>query len=396
MKRTYTGTRIACYTGYFVQAIINCLSPVLFVIYQTEFSLSYSQLSSLVLINFLTQLCVDLLSARYVDRIGHRRAVGLAHILAVAGLVLLAILPRLLPNAFVGLLIPTVIYAFGSGLIEVLISPIIDSLPSDSKASGMSLLHSVYCWGQVAVVLLTTLLLWVIGSENWPWLPLLWALVPFVNFFNFLTVPLVPPVPAEEKTPIRQLLRSGFFVAAMLLMLTTGASEQAMSQWSSLFAETSLHVSKVMGDLLGPCMFAVLMGSARLFYGLCGSRLNLRWALLVSAVLCVVSYLLAALSPWPLLSLIGCALCGLSVGLMWPGVFSLTSARFEKGGTTLFALLAVFGDLGCAFGPWMTGEMSALAEAAKGPISGLSFGLLTAIIFPILMIGLLLFQRKKD
>ena len=396
MKRTYTGTRIACYTGYFVQAIINCLSPVLFVIYQTEFSLSYSQLSSLVLINFLTQLCVDLLSARYVDRIGHRRAVGLAHILAVAGLVLLAILPRLLPNAFVGLLIPTVIYAFGSGLIEVLISPIIDSLPSDSKASGMSLLHSFYCWGQLAVVLLTTLLLWVIGSENWPWLPLLWALVPFVNFFNFLTVPLVPPVPAEEKTPIRQLLRSGFFVAAMLLMLTTGASEQAMSQWSSLFAETSLHVSKVMGDLLGPCMFAVLMGSARLFYGLCGSRLNLRWALLVSAVLCVVSYLLAALSPWPLLSLIGCALCGLSVGLMWPGVFSLTSARFEKGGTTLFALLAVFGDLGCAFGPWMTGEMSALAEAAKGPISGLSFGLLTAIIFPILMIGLLLFQRRKD
>ena len=220
--------------------------------------------------------------------------------------------------------------------------------------------------------------------------------MPFINFFNFLTVPLVPPVPAEEKTPVRQLLHSGFFVSAMLLMLAAGASEMAMSQWSSLFAETSLHVSKVMGDLLGPCMFAVLMGSTRLIYGLWGSRLNLRYALLGSATLCVVAYLIAALSPWPLLSLAGCALCGLSVGLMWPGVFSLTAARFEKGGTTLFALLAVFGDLGCAFGPWLAGEMSSATEAVGGPVSGLSFGLLTAMVFPLLMIGLLLFQRKKD
>lgn len=396
MKRTYTGTRVACYIGYFVQAIINCLSPVLFIVYQTELSLSYSQLSMLVLVNFLTQLCVDLLSARYVDRIGYRRAITLAHILAAAGLILLAVLPRRMGNAFAGLLIPTVVYAFGSGLIEVLISPIVDSLPSDSKSAGMSLLHSFYCWGQLAVVLITTLLLRVIGTANWVVIPLLWAVVPVVNLFNFLTVPLVPPVAEEKKTPLCRLLHSGFFLAAMLLMLTAGAAEQAMSQWASLFAETSLHVSKVVGDILGPCLFAALMGSARLFYGLMGAKIQLRKALTVSAALCVAAYLLAALAPWPIVSLLGCGLCGLSVGLMWPGVFSLTSAQYAAGGTTMFAVLAVFGDLGCAFGPWLTGEVSAAAEAANSRLSGLSCGLLAALVFPILMLVLLRMQKRSE
>ena len=396
MKRTYTGTRVACYIGYFVQAIINCLSPVLFIVYQTELSLSYSQLSTLVLVNFLTQLGVDLLSARYVDRIGYRRAVTLAHVLAASGLILLSVLPRQMANPFVGLLIPTVIYAFGSGLIEVLISPIVDSLPSDSKSAGMSLLHSFYCWGQLAVVLVTTLLLRVIGAEHWVFIPLVWAVVPLLNLFNFLTVPLVPPVSAEEKVPVRQLLHSGFFAAALLLMLAAGAAEQAMSQWASLFAETSLHVSKVVGDILGPCLFAALMGAARLFYGLVGAKIRLRNALTASAGLCVAAYLLAALAPWPLVSLLGCGLCGLSVGLMWPGVFSLTSARFSAGGTTMFALLAVFGDLGCAFGPWLTGEVSAAAESAGGALSGLSCGLLAALVFPVLMLILLQIQKRSE
>ncbi len=396
MNRTYRGTRYACYTGYFVQAIVNNLAPLLFIIFQTQFRVTYTMISTLVLINFVTQLIVDVLSVKLVDRIGHRVSLCAAHILCAAGFWIMGLLPARMDQPFVGLVIATVVYAIGGGLIEVLISPTVESLPGDEKAAAMSLLHSFYCWGQVAVVLISTLALRVIGSAHWTWLPLCWSVVPILNAINFLTVPLVPP-PAEDKgMSVRELLSSKLLWMALLLMTCAGASELAMSQWASLFAEKSLGISKVMGDLLGPCMFAVLMGTGRLLYGLYGNRLRIQSALMGCAAVCVLSYLLASLSPYPMLSLVGCALCGLSVSLMWPGVFSLSAANFKRGGTAMFALLAMFGDLGCSLGPWLTGVMSDAAQSSAAiTMDSLKFGVLVGTVFPLIMLGLLVLLRRR-
>lgn len=394
--RTYRGTRYACYTGYFVQAIVNNLAPLLFIVFQTEFHITYAMISTLVLINFVTQLIVDVLSVKLVDRIGHRVSLCIAHLLCGVGFWVMGLLPGRLESPFAGLVAATVIYAIGGGLIEVLISPTVESLPGDEKAAAMSLLHSFYCWGQVAVVLISTLALRAIGSSHWTLLPLCWSVVPFFNAVNFMSVPLVPPVEEEKGMSIRELLSSKLLLTALVLMTCAGASELAMSQWASLFAEKSLGISKVMGDLLGPCMFAALMGLGRLLYGLYGSRIRIQSALAACAALCVAAYLLTSLSPFPLLSLVGCGLCGLSVSLMWPGVFSLSAAAFKRGGTAMFALLAMFGDLGCAFGPWLAGVMSDTAEksAAIG-MDSLKFGVLVGTIFPLAMLALLLLLRRR-
>ena len=389
MKRTYTGTRVACYIGYFVQAIINCLSPVLFIVYQTELSLSYSQLSMLVLVNFLTQLCVDLLSARYVDRIGYRRAITLAHILAAAGLILLAVLPRRMGNAFAGLLIPTVVYAFGSGLIEVLISPIMESCPTDNKERYMSLLHSVYCWGHMAVVLLSTAFFAVFGIEKWKIMALLWALVPLANGIFFAGAPLYPIQSGETGAlPLRELCRKKLFWVFMLMMLCAGAAEQAVSQWSSAFAEQGLGVSKTVGDLAGPMAFAAAMGISRALFGRYGGKLDLGRYMQASALLCIAAYGCIVFVPSPVLSLIGCAVTGFSVGIFWPGTFSRAAASIRGGGTAMFALLALAGDLGCAGGPTLAG----LVSSACG--GSLRAGILAALIFPALMLICLLGMKK--
>lgn len=390
--RTYTGTRLACYTGYFVQAIINNLSPLFFVLFQQDLGLTYAQISWLVLANFLTQLAVDLLAVRLVDRLGVRLCVVAAHIFSVVGLIALGALPLLLSDPFAALLAATMTYAAGSGLIEVLISPIVDSLPSDRKAASMSLLHSFYCWGQVAVVSISTLLLCVVGTARWCWLAWLWAVVPLINLLNFLTVPLVPLAPEGHSVPVRSLLRTPWFLVALLLMLCAGASELTMSQWASLFVEQSLGVPKVMGDLLGPCMFAVAMGTGRLLFGLCGDRLPLKKSLTWCAGGCAAAYVLTALVPHPAAALVGCGLCGLSVSLMWPGVFSLSAAALPRAGTALFALLAMCGDLGCASGPWLSGMVSSLA--ASGPLQPLQAGMLAGLAFPLLMLLLLACLRR--
>lgn len=392
---SYKSTRMACYRGYIVQGIVNNISPLFFVIFQREFGISYAMISSLILFNFVTQILVDLLCVRFVDKIGYRAAAVMAHVCGALGLTLLGLLPRALPSPFVGLAIATAVSAIGGGMIEVIISPIIDSLPSDAKDAKMSLLHSFYCWGQVAVVLLTTLAVRLLGEGLWWALPLVWALLPAYNCVAFAIVPLRPTVPEEEKSPLKTLFRSGVFITAMVLMLCAGASELAMSQWSSLFAEKALGVPKVMGDLLGPCLFAVFMGIGRTIYGVWGEKLDLNKSLLCTAVLCVGCYLGAALFPAPLLSLLCCSLCGFSISLMWPGVLSATAAAYPKGGTAMFGVLAVCGDIGCSLGPALTGAVSDLSLAlGHGEQWGLKAGMLAAALFPLVLILCLLLSRR--
>ena len=406
MEKTqnFKNTVFACYRGYITQGIVNNLSPLFFVLFQNKFSISYSLISALILCNFVTQVITDMLSVNYVDRIGYRISAVIAPALAFLGLVMQGTLPNVLPAPYVGLVLATIVNGVGGGLIEVIISPIVDSCPGDAKASAMSLLHSFYCWGQVGVVLITTLLLRLIGEDLWFILPILWSLLPLYNLFRFLKVPLMPTVPEEEKTPLKTLFTSKIFLVALLLMLCAGASELAMSQWSSLFAERALGVTKVIGDLLGPCLFAVFMGIGRTIYGVWGEKIHLTGAMVFCAALCILCYLGTALFENPWLSLLSCALCGFSVSLMWPGTFSLTSAAYPKGGTAMFGILAVLGDVGCSVGPALMGAVSGAVSgnaniAASFPNLtadqlGLKSGMLFSAVFPaFILIGVLLLTR---
>ncbi len=405
---TYKNTMHACQLGSITQAIINNLAPLLFVIFQDRYHVSLEQIGLLILINFITQLIIDALSVKFADRIGYRPLLIAAHGMCALGLVLLSILPGTMASPYAGLVIAVICYAIGGGLIEVLTSPIADSLPSDSSAATMAFLHSFYCWGHVLVVLGTTLGLLIIGNDAWYVLPILWALVPIYNAFNFSRVPLMPTLSAGGKLPLRGLLSNRLFLLAMLLMICGGAAEQAMAQWASLFAEKGLHVSKTLGDLLGPCLFAVLMGVGRLLFGLFGGKIKLARVLGLTAILTIACYLVTSLVANPLVALIACALSGLGVSLMWPGTLSL-SARSFGGGTAMFSLLALGGDLGCSVGPWLTGVVSGAAQkmqslltlgekAGLDPVQiGLKAGLLVAVIFPVgLLIGVVVMQRKAS
>lgn len=394
VEMTFNHTRWACYTGYITQAIVNNLAPLLFIIFQTRYHISYEMLGRLVLLNFATQLTTDFVAIQVVDRIGYRVPLVLAHVLCMCGLVLLGILPSLLPSPYLGLSLAIVVYAIGGGLLEVLVSPVVEALPTpqESKAAAMSLLHSFYCWGQVGVVLGTTLLLAQIGHNAWPVLPLVWAMVPLMNLILFLRVPLPSAVPDEHRTSIRKLFTTSAFKMATVLMLCAGAAELTMSQWSSLFAEQGLGLPKVWGDLAGPCLFALLMGTGRFLYGFWGEKIPLAPAMIGCGTLATLCYLIAALASSPVLNLIGCAVCGLAVCLMWPGTFSLAAARFPLGGTAMFGTLALFGDAGAALGPWLAGAVANVAASSQGGFgdllpqsssSGLRAGLLIGTIFPV-------------
>lgn len=389
IRNNFKHTLYASYVGYFVQAIINNFAPLLFLTFQNSFSLSYKSISMLILINFAVQLVIDLFSAGFIDKIGYRKCIVAAHFFAAIGLVSLGVLPFMLKNAYLGIVISIIIYASGSGLIEVIISPLVEACPTENKSGNMSLLHSFYCWGQMCVVLLSTLFFTVLGVSNWRVLCALWAIVPLANAFYLMQVPF-PKMVSEEKggMKVKDLFKTKMFYICALLMLCAGASEIAMSQWASTFAESGLKVSKTVGDLLGPCLFAALMGTARILYAKLSSKVSLFTSLLFSASLCIVSYLIASLSPLPILSLVGCAVCGFSVGVMWPGTFSLAAKEISCGGTAMFALLALFGDAGCSLGPSVVGY----AATAFG--DDLSKGILCATIFPIFLI-LSLFAMKK-
>lgn len=394
MKLTYKHTKYAAYIGYITQAIVNNLPALLFVTFNTDYGISLEKIGLLVTLNFGVQILVDLMAVKYIDRIGYRAGVVAAHVFAVLGLCCFGMLPEIMVDKYAAIVIAMVLNAIGGGLIEVLISPIVESLPGDEKASAMSILHSFYCWGHMAVVILSTAFFAFIGIENWRVLPFIWAAVPLFNIFFFSKVPLRVLVEESQRVPVSRLCKSGIFWMLMLLMVAAGASEQAMSQWSSLFAEAGLSVSKTMGDLLGPCMFAALMGTARLVYGVLGSRLNIRMSLMYTSLLCIASYLITVLAPWPIVSLIGCGLCGFSVGLMWPGVFSLSSQTYPAGGTAMFALLALAGDLGCGGGPGLVGLVSGRLEDGLGVKNALKSGVGVAIVFPVLMVtGLVMLKR---
>lgn len=381
MKDKYQKTMYACFAGYIVQAIVNNFVPLLFLTFESSYNIPLSQITMLITFNFGIQLIVDLLSTKFVDRIGYRVSIVMAHVFAAGGLIGLVVLPDLLPNAFVGLLIAVVIYAIGGGLIEVLISPIMESCPTENKEKAMSLLHSFYCWGHVGVVLLSTLFFKLCGIENWKILALIWAVIPIVNGIVFCKAPIASLIEdGETGMSLRDLCRNQMFWILMLMMVCAGASEQAVSQWASTFAEQGLGVTKTIGDLAGPMAFAILMGSARAFYGKFGEKIDLDKFMMGSSLLCVIAYLCISLSPSPLISLVGCAVCGLSVGIMWPGTFSKASATLKNGGTAMFALLALAGDVGCSGGPtlvgFVTGQMS----------NNLKLGILAGIVFPILLI----------
>ena len=381
MKDKYQKTMYACFAGYIVQAIVNNFVPLLFLTFESSYNIPLSQITMLITFNFGIQLIVDLLSTKFVDRIGYRVSIVMAHVFAAGGLIGLVVLPDLLPNAFAGLLIAVVIYAIGGGLIEVLISPIMESCPTENKEKAMSLLHSFYCWGHVGVVLLSTLFFKLCGIENWKILALIWAAIPIVNGIVFCKAPIASLIEdGETGMSLRDLCRNQMFWILMLMMVCAGASEQAVSQWASTFAEQGLGVTKTIGDLAGPMAFAILMGSARAFYGRFGEKIDLDKFMMGSSLLCVIAYLCISLSPSPLISLVGCAVCGLSVGIMWPGTFSKASATLKNGGTAMFALLALAGDVGCSGGPtlvgFVTGQMS----------NNLKLGILSGIVFPILLI----------
>ena len=381
MKDKYQKTMYACFAGYIVQAIVNNFVPLLFLTFESSYNIPLSQITMLITFNFGIQLIVDLLSTKFVDRIGYRVSIVMAHIFAAGGLIGLVVLPDLLPNAFAGLLIAVVIYAIGGGLIEVLISPIMESCPTENKEKAMSLLHSFYCWGHVGVVLLSTLFFKLFGIGNWKILALIWAVIPIVNGIVFCKAPIASLIEdGETGMSLRDLCRNQMFWILMLMMVCAGASEQAVSQWASTFAEQGLGVTKTIGDLAGPMAFAILMGSARAFYGKFGEKIDLDKFMMGSSLLCVIAYLCISLSPSPLISLVGCAVCGLSVGIMWPGTFSKASATLKNGGTAMFALLALAGDVGCSGGPtlvgFVTGQMS----------NNLKLGILAGIVFPILLI----------
>lgn len=391
MKNQYNKTITACFVGYIVQAIINNFVPLLFLTFQRTYDIPLSQITLLVTFNFGVQLLVDLLAIGFVDRIGYRVSMVMAHVLSAAGLILLTILPELFSSPFVGILISVMVYAVGGGLLEVLVSPVVEACPSDNKEKAMSMLHSFYCWGHVGVVLLSTVFFRAAGIENWKILAIVWAVIPICNAVAFTRVPMASLMEeGESGLSLKELFASKIFWVLLLMMVCAGASEQAVSQWASTFAEKGLEISKTAGDLAGPMAFAVLMGASRAFYGKYGDRIQLDHFMIWSSILCILSYLGIALFPSPVLSLAACAVCGLSVGIMWPGSFSKAAAALPKGGTAMFALLALGGDLGCSGGPTVVGAVSSVMG------ENLKMGILAAVVFPVLLLtGILVCGRMK-
>ena len=391
-KNEYNKTIRSCFVAYIVQAIVNNFVPLLFLTFQRTYDIPLSQITMLITFNFGVQLLVDLLSVSFVDRLGYRFCMVLAHILSAAGLIFLTVLPEILPSAFAGILIAVMIYAIGGGLLEVLVSPVVESCPSDNKEKAMSLLHSFYCWGHMGVVLISTVFFSAFGITNWKILAVLWAIVPLVNAAAFTKVPIRSLMEeGETGLSLKELLTMKTFWILLIMMICAGASEQGVSQWASTLAEKGLGITKTAGDLAGPMAFAVLMGASRAFYGKYGDRISLDRFMVLSSLLCIASYLGISLLGMPQLSLVCCALCGLSVGIMWPGTFSKAAAALPKGGTAMFALLALGGDVGCSGGPTLVGFVSELFGG------DLKKGILAGVVFPVLLLlGVALCRKGKE
>ena len=389
MQKNYRKTLTACYLAFITQAICANFAPLLFLRFHTHYGIPLGQIALIPTAFFLTQLLIDVFCAKFVDAIGYRRSIVISEIASGLGLAGLAVIPDLFRDPFIGVLICVVIYAIGSGLIEVLASPIVEACPFEHKDAVMSLLHSFYCWGSVGVILLSTVFFSVFGIEHWKILACIWALIPLYNIWNFVTCPIERLTEEGKGMTIRTLFKTPLFWLAIILMVCAGASELSMAQWASAFTEAALGFSKTVGDLVGPCLFAVTMGISRVIYGKYGAKMNLIWFMIGSGVLCLCCYLLASLSASPVLGLTGCIFCGFSVGIMWPGTISITSPRIPQGGTALFALLAMAGDLGGAFGPSLVGTVTQQAG------DNLRTGTLVGSVFPIILIVVLLLLNRQ-
>ncbi len=389
-QNNYKKTLIACYLGFVTQAISANFAPLLFLTFKNTYGITLEKIAMIPMVFYLTQLFVDYAATEFADKLGYRICVVASQVLSAFGIASMCILPEIMPTPFSGILISVILYAIGSGLIEVLVSPIVEACPFENKSGMMSLLHSFYCWGAMGVILGSTLFFTIFGINNWKILTLIWAIIPLYNAFNFIKCPIDRLPDSDESMGIRQLFQMPLFCLMILLMVCSGASEACMAQWASAFTESALGVSKTVGDLAGPCLFAMFMGISRMLYGKFSEKLDLIKVMLSCGILCTVCYLLASLSTLPILGLIGCALCGSAVGIMWPGSISISSQNCPRGGTAMFAFLALAGDLGAMISPAMVGS---LAERAGG---NLKIGLFVATIFPIVLVfGLLLLKKKS-
>lgn len=390
MQKNYNKTLTACYLGFITQAIVANFTPLLFLKFHKDYQIPLGTIALISTVFFLTQLIVDVICSYVADRIGYRKCIVVSEICSGAGLIGLAFLPDLFSNPFIGILISVIIYAIGSGLIEVLCSPIVEACPFEHKEATMSLLHSFYCWGSVGVILLSTVFFSVFGIDNWKWLACIWALVPLYNIYNFATCPIEHPTGGEKGMTIKGLFQVPLFWVSIILMICAGASELSMAQWASAYTESALGFSKTAGDLIGPCMFAITMGISRVIFGKYGDRLDLMKFMAGLGFLCLLCYLTASISANPVLGLVGCILCGFSVGIMWPGTISICSRQLPAGGTAMFALLAMAGDLGGAFGPGLVGAVTQRTN------DSLKTGMLMGSVFPlILILSLFLLSRLR-
>ena len=390
-QKNYKKTLIACYLGFVTQAISANFAPLLFLTFISTYGITLEKIAMIPMVFYLTQLLIDLAATKFADRVGYRTCVVASQVLSAVGLVLMTILPEVLPVPFIGILISVVFYAMGSGLIEVLVSPIVEACPFENKEGMMSLLHSFYCWGAMGVILGSTLFFTIFGIENWKILTFIWALVPLYNTFNFINCPIERLLENGKSMGISKLLKTPIFWLMIILMVCSGASETTMAQWASAFTESAIGVSKTVGDLAGPCLFAMFMGISRILYGKFSEKLDLVKVMLICGIMCAGCYLLASLSSLPILGLAGCGICGLAVGIMWPGSISISSQKCPRGGTAMFAFLALAGDFGATVSPAMVGGLS---EMAGG---NLKTGLLVATIFPvILVVGLIVLYKVKN
>ncbi len=387
MEKSYKSTKSACYIGYIVQAIVNNFLPILFIVFQKKYGLGYEKLGRIILVNFLIQILSDTITPIIVRAIGYRGCAILCHGLCATGLVMLSVLPTVIGDTYVAILLSVIIYAFGSGIIEVIISPMIELIPTKNKAANMAFLHSFYCWGQAFTVVCTTLLVSVFGFLNWNFIPLIWATVPFINMFFFIKVPVIEPKKETEKIKNNKFFISREFICFVVFMLCAGTSEVTMAQWASMFVQQGLGINKVTGDILGPCLFAIAMGIGRVFFGVLSGKFSYRKALVLNNILCFLCYIVVAFCKSPIPCLIACALCGFSVSLSWPGTYSLASARFPNGGTVMFSAFALFGDLGCSLGPWLLGLIADMYD--------LQTGFFVCSVFPLVMVITALFVLKE-
>lgn len=390
MAKNYEKTIRACFIGYIVQAIVNNFAPLLFITFQTTYDIPLAQITTLITINFALQLMTDLAAAYFTDKIGYRASVLIAHTMAALGLIGLAVFPSVMPSPFVGLVMAVVLYAIGGGLLEVIVSPMVEACPSEHKDRTMSMLHSFYCWGSVGVIFVSTLVFWLFGIQNWRILAALWAIVPIANGIAFINVPIISMEESTgESTPMSQLFKIKMFWIFIVLMCCAGASELVISQWASAFAEKALGISKSLGDLLGPTLFAVLMGLSRVIYGKYGDKIGLDRMMILSCALCVIAYLMIALFDSAVIGLTGIAISGFAVGIMWPGTYSKAAGVMKGGGTAMFAFLALAGDLGCTSGPTFAGWTAAVFG------DNLKVGILCATVFPAVMLLTLLMTRNS-